>query len=97
VGAAARTAFLRRALAWALVFALLLAALTACAAILSGDFEEMDARVIGTSLGFAALSAAGASGAALRRRTSAALRRLGAATLALSGVGFPLLVAAVWT
>jgi hypothetical protein len=86
----------RRSLSWALVTALCVAALTAIAAILSGDFDETDGRVIGTSLGFAVFSATAASGASLRFRDSEGLRALGLVAMALSAVSFVLWLAAVW-
>ena len=87
----------RRALARALVAALCVAALTAVGAILSGDFDETDGRVIATSLGFAVFSATAASGAALRFRDSQNLRVLALATMALSAAGFLLLLVALWS
>ncbi len=90
-------AAVKRTLSWALVGALCVAAITAIGAILTGDFDETDARVIGTSLGFAVFSATGASGATLRARESENLRTLGLATMALSAVAFFLLVGAVWS
>ena len=90
-------AAVKRTLSWALVGALCVAALTAIGAILTGDFDETDARVIGTSLGFAVFSATGASGATLRAGESENLRALGLATMALSAVAFFLLVGAVWS
>jgi peptidoglycan/LPS O-acetylase OafA/YrhL len=86
----------RRALSWALVAALCVAALTAIAAILSGDFDETDGRVIGSSLGFAIFSATAASGASLRFRESESLRALGLAAMAFSAVSFLLLLVAMW-
>lgn len=87
----------RRGLSWALAVALCVAALTAIGAILSGDFDDTDVRVIATSLGFAVFSATAASGASLRFRESGKLRTLGFATVALSAVSFPLLLAALWS
>ena len=89
-------AAVRRALSWALVGALCVAAITAIAAIMTGDFDDTDWRVIGTSLGFAVFSATTASGASLRFRDSGSLRALGVATMALSAVAFVLLLVAVW-
>ncbi len=89
-------AAVRRALSWALVGALCVAAITAIAAIMTGDFDDTDWRVIGTSLGFAVFSATAASGASLRFRDSGNLRALGVATMALSAVAFVLLLVAVW-
>jgi peptidoglycan/LPS O-acetylase OafA/YrhL len=86
----------RRALSWALVAALCVAALTAIAAILSGDFDETDGRVIGTSLGFAVFSATAASGASLRYRDSEGLRALGLVAMVLSALSFVLWLAAIW-
>lgn len=95
--AAQQRAAIRRALSFALIAALCLAALTAIAAIATGDFDDTDARVIGTSIGFAILSATAASGASLRFRQSENLRTLGLVTMAVSGVTFLLLCAAMWT
>jgi hypothetical protein len=86
----------RRALWWALVAALCVAALTAIGAVVSGDFDDTDAQVILTSLGFAVFSATAASGAPLRTHRSASMRALGLATMALSGAAFALLVVALW-
>ena len=57
---------LRRSLGWALVVSLTIAAFTASIAIVSGDFSDGDARVIGTSLGFAVFSAFAAAGGSMR-------------------------------
>lgn len=89
-------ASVRRALSLALVAALCIAALTAIAAILSGDFDDTDVRVIGTSLGFGVFSATAASGGSLRFRQSVNLRMLGLATMALSAVSFLLFCGAIW-
>jgi hypothetical protein len=89
-------AAIRRTLAWILVGALCIAALTAIAAVLSGDFDDTDARVIGTSLGFAVFSATGATGATLRLRQSENLRTLGLATVVVSALAFLLLLLAMW-
>jgi peptidoglycan/LPS O-acetylase OafA/YrhL len=86
----------RRALSRVLVVSLCLAAVIAVAAIMSGDFDDTDARVIATSLGFAVFSATAASGASVRHRQREALRALGAATVALSVVSFLFLVLALW-
>jgi hypothetical protein len=87
---------IRRALSWALVAALCVAALTAIVAILGGDFDDTDGRVIGASLGFAVFSATAAAGASLRFRDSAIARTLGLATMALSAISFALLLGALW-
>jgi hypothetical protein len=76
--------------------ALCVAALTAIAAIVSGDFDETDARVLATSLGFAIFSATAASGASLRFRDSESLRALGLGAMALSAASFLLLLWVLW-
>ena len=88
---------LRRLVAWTLVVTLCIAALTAIVAILSGDFDDTDAYVIGTSIGFAVFTATAASGAALRYRQREGLRLLGVTAVALSAVSFGLLVLALWS
>lgn len=90
-------ASVRRALSWATVAALCVAALTAIAAILGGDFDDTDVRVIATSIAFAVFSATAASGASLRFRDSEGLRTLGLTSMALSAVAFVLLLVALWT
>lgn len=87
----------RQALGWALVAALTVAGLTASVALIGGSFDETEARVLGTSLGFAVFSATAASGAALRFRQSEGLRALGLLTVAASAAAFLLLVAALWS
>jgi hypothetical protein len=87
----------RRAAGWALVGGLSVAALTAIAALLAGDFGDTEWRVILSSLGFAVASAVAASGATQRIRASGLLRDLGTATAALAGIAFVLLLAGLWT
>lgn len=94
---AGESASIKRLLGWVLVVALSLAAVTAIGAILDGDLSGDDARVIGTSLGFAVSSATAASGAALRYRPSPGLRALGAITVGLSMLAFGLFLLALWT
>jgi hypothetical protein len=94
--AAEQRAKLRRLLAWTFVVTLCIAALTAIGAIVSGDFDDTDARVIGSSVGFAVFSATAASGAGLRYRHSENLRSLGLVTIALSVLSFLLLALALW-
>jgi hypothetical protein len=89
-------AAIRSALSWALVAALCVAALTAIGAILTGDFDDTDGRVLATSLGFAVFSATAATGASLRFRDSESLRTLGLAAMALSAASFLLLLVALW-
>jgi hypothetical protein len=88
---------LRRLTGWALVGGLSVAALTAVAALLAGDFDDTEWRVILSSLGFAVASALGASGASQRLRASGLLRELGSATVMLSAVAYALWLAALWT
>jgi hypothetical protein len=95
VGVEQRAA-VRRALSRALVGALCVAAATAIVAIITGDFDETDGRVIGTSLGFAIFSATAASGASLRFKDSENLRTLGLATMALSAISFVFFLVAMW-
>jgi hypothetical protein len=64
--------------------------------LLSESVNETDARVILTSLVFAAASTTGASGVAATLRTSWALRALGVATIGCSIVAFGLLTALIW-
>jgi hypothetical protein len=87
----------RKVAGWALVGGLSVAALTAIAALLAGDFGDTEWRVILSSLGFAIASAVGASGATQRIRASGRLRDLGTATAALAGIAFVLLLAGLWT
>jgi hypothetical protein len=88
---------LRRAAGWALVAGLTTAALTAVAAVLSGDFDDTDGRVILTSIGFALCSSAAAAGATQRFRSEEWLRALGTVTVGFSGAAFVLLLAGLWT
>ena len=88
---------LRRGLSWALAVALCVAGLTAIGAILGGDFDELDVRVIATSLGFAVFSATAASGASLRSRASGSVRTFGWVTVALSVISFMLFLVSLWS
>jgi hypothetical protein len=88
---------IKRAAGKALVAGLTIAALTAVVALMSGSFDDTEARVILTSIGFAIATATAASGATQRLKPSAALRNLGTATAVLSGVTFVLLCAGLWT
>lgn len=90
-------AAIRRALSWALVAALCVAALTAIGAVLTGDFDETDVRVIVSSVGFGVFSVAAGSGASLRYRGSRRLQALGNVTVAVCALAFLLLLAALWT
>ena len=87
----------RRTAVRALVAGLSVAAFTAVVALLAGDFGDLEARVILTSLGFAVASAVAAAGAGQRVRASGLLRNLGTATAVFAGSAFVLLVAGLWT
>jgi hypothetical protein len=63
---------IRRALGWALVASLSLAAVTASFALQSGSFDDTDERVILSSLAFSLYSGVSASGASLRMRAAGA-------------------------
>lgn len=80
----------------ALVVGLCLAAATAVAALLGGDFGDAHARVIGTSVGFGVLSALGASGAGLWRARDGWRAALGAATALAALAAFAALVVVIW-
>ena len=86
----------KQALGWALVGALTVAAVTASAALLQGDFDDTEWRVIATSLGFAVFSATAAAGATVRLRAADRLQDLGLLTLVTSAAAFALLGAALW-
>jgi hypothetical protein len=64
--------------------------------LLSSSVNETDARVILTSLAFAAASTTGASGVAATLRKSWGLRALGVATIGCSLAAFGLLTALIW-
>lgn len=81
---------------WALVLGLVAAAAWAVVVLLSEDVNETDARIVLTSLGFAAASTTGASGLAATLRDSWGLRALGAATLGCSIAAFVLLAWLIW-
>ena len=89
-------ATIRRWVGWTLVATLCIAAFTAIVAILGGEFDEDDWRVIGASLGFGVFSALGASGASLRLRASENLRALGLVTLLLAAASYVLLLAGLF-
>jgi peptidoglycan/LPS O-acetylase OafA/YrhL len=87
---------IRRAVGWALVGGLTLAAVAASVAIVDGSFDDGDWKVIGTSLGVSTYSALGAAGASLRLRASESKRLLGSITILLAGLAYVLLLAWVW-
>jgi len=86
---------LRRAVLLAFAAGLSVAAAVAIAAVLTGSFDRTDLRLVGTSLGFSVFSALGAAGARADRMDSA-WRFLGRGTMAGAGLGFALLVGAIW-
>jgi hypothetical protein len=71
-----------------------LAALVAAVAVLSHTFDQTALRLVGTGLGFSVFSALGAAGAPARGRQG--LYALGTLTTASAGLGFVLLILAVW-
>jgi hypothetical protein len=80
----------------ALVGGLCVSAAVAVVALLSGSFDDVHWRVIGTSLGFSVFTSTAAVGAALRSRSDGRLRRLGNATAGVSLAALVLLIAALW-
>ena len=84
----------RRAVLLGLAAGLSIAAATGIAAIVTHTFDETDARVIATSLGFSVFSALGAAGALARRQPK--LAALGVLTTAAAGPSFGLLELAIW-
>jgi hypothetical protein len=87
---------LRRLASRALVAGLCVSAAVAVVALLSGSFDEIHWRVVGTSLGFSIFTCTAAAGASLRSRSHAGLRALGTATVAASLAALVLLCAALW-
>lgn len=75
---------------------LCVAAAAAIAALVTGEFGDTHARIIGTSLGFSFFCALGASGDALRTQARGALATAGAVASGLAALAFVLLVAAIW-
>jgi hypothetical protein len=96
VSGLAATRDIRRALGWALVAGLCVAALTACVALLSGSFDDTDAKVVFSSLGFAIFSAFAAAGATLRAVRGGREEALGTLTAALGVAAFLALLVALW-
>lgn len=81
---------------WALVAAIVAAAASALVVLGNESVDGADARVILTSLGFAAASTTGASGVAALLRPSWGMRALGAATIGCSLAAFGLYTFVVW-
>jgi hypothetical protein len=86
----------RRVAVGALIAGLCLAAATAIAALLTGEFDDTHGRVIGSSLGFGVFSALGAAGVSLWRDARGRWRYLGGTAAAAALVAFSLLIAAIW-
>lgn len=94
-GMAASSISVRRAVLLALAAGLSVAAVVAIAAILTQSFDRTDLRIVGTSLGFSVFSALGAAGARAGP-SSRAPGALGRSTVLAAGLGFTLLVIAIW-
>jgi hypothetical protein len=90
-------ASIRRFAGIALVTGLSTAAAAAVLALLTGNFDETDLRVILTSIGFAVSSAVGSTGAAARLRPVERLQLLGTLTLGAAVGAFCLLLLGLWT
>ncbi len=84
----------RRAVLLGLAAGLSVAAAIAIVAILTHSFDQTDARLIATSLGFSVFSALGAAGAPARRQPK--LAALGVLTTGAAGLAFALLELAIW-
>jgi hypothetical protein len=84
----------RRAVLLGLAAGLSVAAAIAIVAILTHSFDQTDARLIATSLGFSVFSALGAAGAPARRQPK--LAALGVFTTGAAGLAFGLLELAIW-
>jgi hypothetical protein len=87
---------LRRVAGWALVAGLCVSALVAIVALLADSWSDVSWNVVGTSLGFSVFTCTAAAGAALRLRSAAWARALGAATIGSSAAAFVLLAVALW-
>jgi hypothetical protein len=90
-------ASIRRFAGIALVTGLSCAAAAAVLALLTGDLDETDTRVILTSIGFAFCSAVASTGATARLRPSETLQLLGTGTVIAASVSFVLLLMGLWT
>jgi hypothetical protein len=86
----------RQVVSRALVGGLCVSAAVAVIALLSGSFEDVHWRVIGTSLGFSVFTSTAAAGASLRSRSDPRLRLLGNLTVGTSLAALATLVAALW-
>ena len=84
----------RRAVLLGLAAGLSVAAAIAIVALLTHSFDQTDARLIATSLGFSVFSALGATGAPARRQPK--LAALGVLTTGAAGLALGLLELAIW-
>jgi aminoglycoside 2'-N-acetyltransferase I len=80
----------------ALIAGLCVAAAVAIVALLQGDFNDTEWRIVGTSLGFSLFTAFGGAGDALRRQAQDWRALAGTATIAAAAIAFALLLAACW-
>lgn len=87
---------LRRLVSRALVGGLCVSGAVAVIALLSGSFDEIHWRVVGTSLGFSVFTCTAAAGAGLRARSNERLRALGATTVAASMAALVTLIGGLW-
>ncbi len=87
---------LRRLVGRALVGGLCVSGAVAVIALLSGSFDEIHWRVVGTSLGFSVFTCTAAAGAGLRDRSDERLRALGLATIAASIAALVTLIGGLW-
>ncbi len=87
---------LRKLVSRALVAGLCVSGAVAVVALLSGSFDEIHWRVVGTSLGFSIFTCTAAAGAGLRSRSHRGLHALGTATVAASLSALVLLCGALW-
>ena len=87
---------LRRLVSRALVAGMCVSGAVAVIALLSGSFDEIHWRVVGTSLGFSVFTCTAAAGAGLRTRSHEGLRTLGSATVAASAAALVTLVGGLW-
>ena len=82
-----------RALGAGLIFA----AAVAIIALVTGDFGETHARIIGTSLGFSLFTGLAGAGDGVRRRTSGPAETVGGATIVLAALAYLSLLGAIWS
>jgi hypothetical protein len=90
-------ATIRRLAGRGLVAGLCVAAFAAVVALLGGEFDDTEARVILTSIGFSVCSSLAGAGASARLGRSETARSLGLATIVLSVAAFVLLAIGLWS